>query len=296
MRVLVSGASGLVGGALRARLTARGDVVVPLVRRNDAEGVYWDASRRGFDGGKAEGFDAVVHLAGESVSAGRWNGRRRAAIRESRVEATRFLAEEFARLERPPKTFVSASAVGFYGDAGEAACTEASPRGRGFLADVCGEWEKATGPAAARGIRVVILRIGLVLAAEGGLLPRMLPIFKLGLGARLGDGRQWMSWIALVDLLAVIDRVLEDGTLQGPINAVATEPVRNAAFTAALAKALHRPACLAIPAFVLRATLGEMADEMLLGGAKVVPAKLHEAGFRFEYPMLDTALEVLMRR
>jgi uncharacterized protein (TIGR01777 family) len=294
MRVLVSGASGLVGGALVARLEARGDVVVPLVRRGAVNGVYWDAKSGRFDAAAAEGFDAAVHLAGESIAAGRWSQERRAAIRDSRVAGTRFLAERFAPLERPPKTLVCASAVGFYGDAGEAECTEATPPGRGFLAAVCRDWEAASAPAAARGIRVVSLRIGLVLAAEGGLLPRMLPAFKLGLGARLGDGRQWMSWITLVDLLRVIESALADPAMRGPVNAVAPEPVRNATFTAALASALRRPAYWAVPAFVLRATLGEMADELLLAGAQVIPAKLREAGFRFEHPTLDAALDVLV--
>jgi uncharacterized protein (TIGR01777 family) len=296
MRALVSGASGLVGGALASRLEARGDFVVPLVRRSGATGVYWDAKSGRFDATAAEGFDVAVHLAGENVAAGRWSEQRRAAIRDSRVVGTRFLAEHLAALERPPKTLVCASAVGFYGDAGDAECTEGSPPGGGFLAGVCRDWEAASEPAAACGIRVVILRIGLVLAAEGGFLPRMLPAFKLGLGARLGDGRQWMSWITLVDLLRVIERVLADDTIKGPVNAVAPEPVRNAAFTAALAKALRRPAYWMVPAFVLRATLGEMADEMLLAGARVTPAKLREAEFRFEHPRLDVALEVLVNR
>jgi uncharacterized protein len=294
MRVLVSGASGLVGGALVATLAARGDVVVPLLRRSAASGVYWDAKSGRFDAAAAEGFDAAVHLAGESIAAGRWSEQRRAAIRDSRVAGTRFLAEHLAALERPPKTLVCASAVGFYGDAGEAECTEATPPGRGFLAAVCRDWEAASEPAAARGIRVVSLRIGLVLAAEGGFLPRMLPVFKLGLGARLGNGRQWMSWITLADLLRVIERALADDTMRGPVNAVAPEPVRNAAFTAALAGALRRPAYWTVPAFVLRATLGEMADEMLLAGAQVIPAKLREAGFRFEHPRLDAALDGLV--
>jgi uncharacterized protein (TIGR01777 family) len=296
MRILVSGTSGLVGGALRAKLEARGDAVVPLVRRSGAVGVLWDAESGRFDGAAAEGFDAVVHLAGESVAAGRWSDQRRAAIRDSRVAGTRFLADHLAALERPPMTLVCASAVGFYGDAGDAECIETSPRGRGFLADVCGDWEGASEPAAARGVRVVIPRIGLVLAGEGGLLPRMLPAFKLGLGAQLGDGRQWMSWITLVDLLCVIERALADDTMRGPVNAVAPEPVTNAVFTATLARALRRPAYLTVPAFLLRATLGEMASEMLLASARVIPAKLREAGFRFEHPRLDSALDVLMNR
>jgi hypothetical protein len=296
MRILVSGASGLVGGALVARLAARGDAVVRLVRRDGMSGVRWDASSARFDAVAAEGFDAAVHLAGEGIAGGRWSQKRRAAIRDSRVAGTRFLAGRLAALERPPKSFVCASAVGFYGDAGEARCTEATPPGRGFLAEVCRDWEAASDPASAKGIRVVNLRIGLVLAAEGGLLPRMLPAFKLGLGARLGDGRQWMSWITLADLLRVIERALADGAMRGPVNAVAPHPVRNATFTAALGGALRRPAFWTIPAFGLRAILGEMAEEMLLAGARVVPAKLRQAGFQFEHPRIETALDVLVDR
>ena len=188
MRVLVSGASGLVGGALVGRLRAGGDFVAPLVRRSDANGVLWDPKTGRFDDAGAEGFDAVVHLAGANVAAGRWSEERRREIRDSRVVGTKLLVEGLAALHHPPRVLVCASGVGFYGDAGDAECTEASPRGRGFLAEVCGDWEAACGPASARGIRVVTLRIGLVLAKEGGVLPRMLPAFKLGLGARLGTG------------------------------------------------------------------------------------------------------------
>jgi uncharacterized protein (TIGR01777 family) len=296
MRVLVSGASGLVGRALVGRLEARGDFVVPLVRRDGASGVRWDPKTGRFDDAAAEGFDAVVHLAGENVAAGRWTERRRTEIRDSRVVGTRLLAEHLAGLGLPPQVLVCASAVGFYGDGGGAACTEASPRGRGFLAEVCERWEAACGPASARGIRVVTLRIGLVLAAEGGPLPRMLPAFRLGLGAQLGDGKQWMSWIALADLVAVIERAIMDETLRGPVNAVAPEPVTNAEFTTTLAQVLGRPSFLVVPALVLRAALGGMADELLLSGARVIPARLQDAGFPFEHAKLESTLRALTRR
>jgi uncharacterized protein len=293
MRALVSGASGLVGGALVSGLRARGDFVAPLVRRSDANGVLWDPKTGRFDDAGAEEFDAVVHLAGANVAAGRWSAERRREIRDSRVLGTRFLAERLAALHHPPRMLVCASGVGFYGDAGDGECTEGAPRGRGFLAQVCGDWEAACGLASARGIRVVTLRIGLVLAREGGVLPRMLPAFKLGLGARLGDGRQWMSWITLTDLLSVIERAIADEGLSGAVNAVAPEPVTNRQFTATLAKVLRRPAFLAVPAIALRAALGEMADELLLAGARVIPMRLREAKFRFQHPSLATALGAL---
>ena len=296
MRVLVSGASGLVGRALVDRFEARGDLAVPLVRRDDASGVRWDPKTGRFDDAAAEGFEAVVHLAGENVAAGRWTDRRRSEIRDSRIVGTRLLAEHLAALSRPPRVLVCASAVGFYGDSGGVECTEASPRGRGFLADVCGHWEAACEPASARGIRVVILRIGLVLATEGGALPRMLPAFQLGLGARLGNGKQWMSWIALADLIRVIEHAIADETLRGPVNAVAPEPVTNAEFTMTLARVLGRPAFLAVPALVLRGTLGSMAEELLLSGARVIPARLQNAGFPFEHARLEPALRALTGR
>ena len=293
MRVLVSGASGLVGSALLRSLEAQGDPAVALVRRDGASGVRWDPKTGRFDDAAAEGFDAVVHLAGANVAAGRWSERRKSEIRDSRVLGTRLLAERLAALCRPPRVLVCASAAGFYGNAGAAPCTEVSPMGRGFLAEVCRDWEAACEPAAERGIRVVKLRIGLVLAKQGGALPRMVPAFKLGLGARIGDGRQWVGWITLADLVGVIERTIADETLSGPVNAVAPESVTNAQFTATLARVLHRPAFFAVPAFVLRAALGEMADELLLAGARVIPTRLVDIGFPFENPELEPALRAL---
>jgi uncharacterized protein (TIGR01777 family) len=273
----------------------RGDLAVPLVRRDDARGVRWDPKTGRFDDALAEGFDAVVHLAGENIASGRWTRQRKSEIRDSRVGGTRLLAEHLTALSRPPRVLVCASAVGFYGDGGGVDCTEAAPQGRGFLAEVCRDWEAASEPASARGIRVVVLRIGLVLAAEGGVLPRMLPAFKLGLGARLGDGKQWMSWIALRDLVRVIERAIAEETLTGPVNAVAPEPVTNAAFTMTLARVLGRPTFLSIPALVLRAALGGMAEELLLSGARVLPARLQDAGFPFEHARLEPGLRALTR-
>lgn len=294
MRVLISGASGLVGRALAARFEERGDTVVALVRRRDALGIFWDPKSGHLDSAAAEAADAVVHLAGENVASGRWTPARRAEIRDSRVIGTRMLAERLAALERPPAVMITASAIGFYGDGDDTVQTEKSALGRGFLAEVCRDWEAGCEPAAKRGIRVVSLRIGLVLTGRGGALRQMLPVFRLGLGARIGDGRQWMSWITLGDLVRVVEHVLTDDELHGPVNATAPQPVRNSEFTRTLARVLRRPVLLAIPAFVLHAALGEMADEMLLTSARVVPERLEQRGFHFEHPALEPALRGLL--
>jgi uncharacterized protein len=295
MRVLVSGASGFVGSAVCRRLRDRGDGVERLVR-GGGEGVLWDPKTGRFDVTAAEGADAVVHLAGENVFSGRWNEERKAAIRDSRVTGTRLLAEGLARLKRPPRVIACASAVGFYGDSGDVEQSEEGPSGRGFLADVCREWESACTPAVERGIRVANLRIGLVLSAHGGALRKMLPVFRLGLGGRIGDGRQWMSWITLDDLVRVVEHVLFDDTLAGAVNAVAPHPVRNEEFTRALARVLGRPAVLPVAAVILRLALGEMADELLLSGTRAVPNRLCERGFRFDHAQIEPALRALLER
>ena len=294
MRVVVSGASGLVGRAVLARLEGRGDTAARLVRREGISGVFWDPKSGRLDCAAAEGADAVVHLAGENVASGRWTAQRRAEIRDSRVVGTRLLAERLAALARPPSVMVTASAIGFYGDSGDTVQTEAGALGRGFLAEVCRDWEAAGQPAVRKGIRVVQLRIGPVLSPKGGALRQMLPIFKLGLGGRVGDGRQWMSWITLGDLVRVVEHVLADGELRGAVNAVAPQPVRNSEFTSTLARVLGRPALLPVPAFVLRAVFGEMADEMLLSSTRVVPERLRERRFHFEHPELEPALRALL--
>src|SRR5206468_11798029 len=207
---------------------------------------------------------------------------------------TRLLAEGLAELERPPRVIACASAVGFYGDSGDAEQTEASPAGQGFLAEVCRDWESACAAAVKRGIRVTNLRIGLVLSTRGGALRKMLPVFRLGLGGRIGDGRQWMSWITLDDFVRVVERVLDDDALAGAVNAVAPHPVRNEEFTRALARVLGRPAVLPVPAVVLRLALGEMADELLLRGTRAVPKRLCERGFRFEHAQIEPALRALL--
>jgi hypothetical protein len=249
------------------------------------------------DAAGLEGLDAVVHLAGENIASGRWNAARKAAIRDSRVIGTRLLCEALAGLARPPKTIVCASAIGYYGDAGEDALTEESPAGPGFLPEVCREWEAASGPAARKGIRVVVLRIGVVLSPNGGALSRMLPLFRKGLGGVIGSGRQFVSWVALDDLPLIILHALQCGFLRGPVNAVAPRPVTNREFTEALGKALSRPTPLPVPAFALRLAVGgEMADALLLASARVVPCRLEETGYRFRFPELGGALRHLLRR
>ena len=298
MRVAVSGSTGLVGSEVVAVLSAGGHEVVRLVRRSPVPGekaVRWDPEKGEVDAAGLDGLDAVVHLAGENIASGRWNAARKAVLRDSRVNGTRFLCEALAGLARPPKTLVCASAVGYYGDRGEEPLTEESPPGTGFLAEVCREWEAASAPAARKGIRVVALRIGMVLSPKGGALARMLPLFRAGLGGVIGGGRQHISWVALDDLPGIVLHALQRGDLSGPVNAVAPRPVTNREFTEALGKALSRPTPLPVPSFALRLAVGgEMADGLLLASARVVPRRLVETGYPFRHPELGGALDHLL--
>jgi uncharacterized protein (TIGR01777 family) len=295
--VIVSGASGLIGSGLIPFLTEGGHSVERLVRgasRPGAPEISWDPTGGTVDRGRLEGVDAVVHLAGESVGAGRWTSQRREGIRRSRVEGTRTLCEALADLRTPPRVLLSASAVGFYGDRGEEDLTEESPAGKGFLADVCREWEAATRPAEEAGVRVVRLRIGIVLSRAGGALRRMLLPFQMGLGGPIGSGKQFMSWIVLDDVLAAIQHAIVKGSLSGPVNAVAPNPVRQAEFARTLARVLRRPAFLPLPAFAVRTMMGEMGQALLLDGARVLPRRLSESGFEFWRPDLDSALRAAL--
>lgn len=298
MRIAVSGSTGLVGSEVVTVLSAAGHEVVRLVRRVPAPGekaVRWDPAAGVIDTGGLDGCDAVVHLAGENVGSGRWTAARKAAIRDSRVNGTRFLCDALAGLARPPKTLVCASAVGYYGDRGEEPLTEESPPGTGFLAEVCREWEAASAPAARKGIRVVALRIGMVLSSKGGALARMLPLFRAGLGGVIGGGRQYISWVALDDLPGIVLHALQCGDLSGPVNAVAQRPVTNREFTEALGKVLSRPTPLPVPAFALRLAVGgEMADALLLASARGIPRRLEETGYRFRFADLSAALRHLL--
>jgi uncharacterized protein (TIGR01777 family) len=293
MKILISGSSGLVGSALVSSLVSRGDEVIRLVR-SEPKGpgeVKWDGPASFIDKAGIEGMDAVVHLAGESLAAGRWSEARKAKIRDSRVKGTRLLAEALAAAEKPPQVFVIASAVGYYGNRGDAILTEDTAAGTGFLAEVCRDWEAATEPAATRGIRVVELRIGMIVTEKGGALPKMMPPFKLGLGGRIGSGLQYISWVALDDVVAIIEFCLASNSLSGPVNTVSPNPVTNSDFTRALGSAVSRPTIFPMPAFAARLAFGEMADAILLSGARVMPEKLTQARFKFKYSDLKAALK-----
>jgi uncharacterized protein (TIGR01777 family) len=292
-KIAVSGATGLVGSSLAAFLGGGGHSIVRLSRRRPAEAedaVYWNPSLGEIDAKGLEGTDAVVHLAGENISEGRWNPARKASIRRSRVEGTRLLASALAGLECPPKVLVCASAIGFYGDRGDEVLEEDGTSGGDFLASVCRDWEEATVEASQAGIRVVNLRIGVVLAGRGGALRKMLTPFSFGLGGRVGSGRQYMSWIGLDDLLGVIQFCLFTEGMAGPVNAVAPCAVTNAAFVKTLARVMRRPAVFPLPAPVVKAVFGEMGKALLLSSTRVRPARLLAARFPFLQPDLEGAL------
>jgi uncharacterized protein (TIGR01777 family) len=292
VRILVTGASGLIGSALVSFLGAGGHAVTTLTRAQPRPGqaeAHWDPAAEKLDPMVLQGVDAAVHLAGESI-AQRWTPARKARILKSRARGTRLLSESFARLTQPPRVLICASAIGYYGDRGTEVLTEESPSGVGFLAEVCRQWEAACEPAVRGGIRVVNLRTGIVLSAAGGVLQRMLLPFRMGLGGRIGSGRQYVSWIALDDLVGVIVHALTCDTLAGPVNAVAPHPVTNREFTRTLGRVLRRPTVFRVPAWVARLTFGEMADALLLASARVQPARLAASGYAFRYPELEGAL------
>src|SRR5580700_2481172 len=295
MRVLISGASGLLGTALTRALQSDGHETLALVRRAPRDGeVQWDP-RQPLDPAKLAGCDAVVHLAGKNI-AGRWTEKFKQEVLESRAIGTQTLAaataESFRRTEQP-RVFGSASGVGYYGSRGDEVLSEASSAGAGFLAEVCKQWEAATNPARDAGVRVVNLRIGVVLARDGGALKPMLPPFRLGLGGRVGSGQQWWSWVSLDDVIGAMLFALH-GDLHGPVNAVGPTPVRNADFVKALGKALHRPTIFPLPEFVIRGVMGEMGEELLLTSARAVPEKLQAAGYKFRHADLEEALRAAL--
>ena len=295
--IAITGASGLVGTAVAGALRASGARVIRLVRRPPGrDEVRWDPAAGTIDGTGLEGVDAVIHLAGEGIASGYWTAARKRRIRDSRVHGTRLLAETLARLSRRPSVLISASAVGIYGNRGDELLDETSSPGTGFLAEVGQAWEAAARPAADAGIRVVHPRLGIVLSRDGGALGRLLPLFRLGLGGRLGAGRQWMSWVSLRDVTRIIGTALDREDLSGPVNAVAPAAVTNAEFTRALAAAVRRPACFHAPAPVLELVLGEMGREALLAGQRVTPRVLLDAGFTFEDPTLEGALDRIVRQ
>lgn len=292
MHILVSGASGLIGAALTPCLEAAGHRVTRLVRGRARPGwgeAAWDPEAGRMPLPALEGVDAVVHLAGESI-VGRWTADKKRRIYDSRVRGTRIICEALRQAVRPPKSFVCASAIGYYGNRGERLLLEESRAGEDFLARVCVDWEAAATPAAQRGIRVVSLRLGMVLSASGGALGQMLPPFRLGLGGVLGGGAQYMSWITLDDVVGAIAHVLTTESLHGAVNLVAPEPVSNRNFTKTLGRVLRRPTRFAVPAFAARLLFGEMADALLLASTRVQPGKLNASDYTFRYPDLEAAL------
>ncbi len=294
MKVLVTGSSGLIGTALGDALRARGDEPVAL-GRSGREGLSWDPERGVLDPAVFDGVDAVVHLAGRSIGEHRWSAGEKQAILESRTRGTTLLASTLARLGAPPKTFVSASAIGYYGNRGDDELTEDSGPGDGFLADVVVQWERATAAAQNAGIRTVRVRTGIVLASHGGVLARLLTPFRLGLGGRTGPGTQWMSWISLADEVGAILHALDHDVVRGAVNLAAPNPVRNAEFARSLGEALHRPAILPTPLLPLKVRYGdELVRELLLFSQRVRPTRLLESGYRFRHPELRDVLSATL--
>jgi hypothetical protein len=298
---LVSGVSGPIGAALMPSLESSGAQITRLMRAGSAVGpatttefIRWDPAKPIIPDA-VSGFDAVVHLAGESI-VGRWTAAKKAKIRDSRVVGTRNLAEALAQTKNKPQVFVCSSAIGYYGDRGDEVLNEKSAPGSGFLADVCREWERATQPAADAGIRTVQIRTGVVLSPKGGALAKMLAPFKLGIGGRVGTGRQWMSWIDVNDMVGAIHHILKTDSLRGPVNMVAPNPVTNVEFTKTLASMLRRPAIFPVPALAARLAFGQMADELLMGSQRVEPAQLLASGYSFRFLDLLASLENVLKR
>jgi uncharacterized protein len=292
-KVCVMGATGLLGRALCASLEHAGVQVCRFSRGARPGFSRWDPQAGEIDVAALNGVDAVINLAGEDLAERRWTAARKQLLRDSRVGSTLLLSRKLAELSSPPLVLINASAVGFYGHRGEDAVSEESPAGRGFLAELCQAWEGATAPAAQRGVRVVLLRLGIVLTPEGGALAKMLPIFRLGLGGRFGSGQQFMPWISLTDAVSVIRFLMGAQTISGPVNTVAPEATTNEHFTEVLSAVLHRPALFSVPNFALKGALGELS-QALLEGANVRPRVLEQAAFRFDYPRLEDALVSLI--
>jgi len=296
VRVAISGSTGLVGSALIAKCEAEGHECRRIVRRDSPNktDIYWDPASGSMHSENLSEVDAVVHLAGDNIAEGRWNAAKKNRIRFSRVDGTRLLCESLAQMDAPPDTLIAASAIGYYGSRGDEICNEENIPGSDFLADVCVEWEAATRAASEAGIRVVNLRIGVVLSTKGGALTKMLLPFKLCAGGRVGNGKQYWSWISLHDVVGAILHCIYNEQLSGPVNAVAPNPVTNLEFTKMLGKVLGRPTIIPMPAFMARLMLGEMADALLLSSTRVTPQKLQSEGYDFTHKQLEDALRDLL--
>jgi len=293
MKILISGSSGLIGSAAATALKSDGHDVVHLVRPGKPPNpgdVQWDPMRATVDVAALEGVEVVIHLSGAGIADGRWTEERKQLLRSSRIDTTRVLVDSLSRLKQKPRVLIVASAIGYYGNRGDEILTESSTTGTDFLALVCRDWEAEASRAAARGIRTVMLRTGVVLSGKGGALPKMLTPFKLGVGGRLGSGQQWMSWIAIEDVVGIIRNAIANEQVSGPVNVVAPNPVRNEEFTRLLAAMLHRPAIFPAPAFMLRLAMGEMADALLLSSDRVKPERILAAGYKFRFEILEPAL------
>lgn len=295
MHIAITGSRGLIGSQLVPHLTAAGHQVTPLVRGAPAAGrVSWDPGGSSFDASGLDGVEGVVHLAGENIAAQRWTTAFKQRIRESRTRGTRVLCEGLASMNAPPDVLVSASAIGFYGDRGDEILTEDSGPGGGFLADVAREWEAAVAPAEDAGVRVVLLRFGVVLSPKGGALAKMLGPFRMGGGGIVGSGKQYVSWITLDDAVSAVQHALGVEMLYGPVNAVAPHAVTNAEFTKTLGRVLSRPTMMSMPAFAARLAFGEMANDLLLASTRVRPQRLESTGFEFHHTDLDSAFRSML--
>jgi hypothetical protein len=297
MKILIAGSSGLVGTALTLFLIRRGHKVSKLVRRHPTQPyeIFWDPEHQKLNPTEIEGFDAIVNLAGESIAEGRWTAAKKLRILESRLQPTKLLVDTIAKLKQKPLVLVNASAVGYYGETGSETVTESSRPGSDFLADVCVQWERAADPVVNSGVRLVKLRTGMVLAAEGGALKKMLLPFKLGLGGVIGSGKQYISWIMINDLLAIIEEAIVKANYSGAVNVVSGAPVTNREFTKTLGDVLRRPTILPMPAFMAKVVFGEVAEPLLLGSCRVAPEKLQGYGYKFLFPKLHDALGYLLK-
>lgn len=293
-KILITGSTGFIGTQLTSFLTTQGHTVIPMLRSkggvDEKDAIFWDPAKGTVDSSKLEGLDVVIHLSGASIASRRWSEARKGIISKSRVDSTVLLSNTLSKLRKPPKVLVCASATGYYGDTGKTIITERSPPGSGFLPTVSQEWERSTKPASTAGIRVVNLRTGIVLNPLGGFLKQILPLFRLGLGGKLGNGKQYMSWISMDDLLHVVLFAINNKSVKGPINVTSPKPVTNEKFTKTLGRILSRPTMSFVPAFAIRLLYGEMGKELVLGSCRVIPEKLMSWGFRFYYPTLEKAL------